>query len=53
MSTHKVGDWMAIEQGGKVYTGTISSIENTLGTTRYTIDLLADDQYRSKVGPPE
>jgi len=51
-NTHKVGDWMALEQDGKIFTGQISSIEIGDAGTRYTIDLYADDTYRSKVERP-
>jgi hypothetical protein len=44
---HQVGDWMAITgDGGKVFTGLITGIEHTAAGTRYSLDVLADDQYR-------
>lgn len=49
MDNHKVGDWMAIQQDGKVFTGKITGIEHTRAGTKYVIDVLADDKYRSTV----
>ena len=51
MTTHKIGDWIAVEQDGQVYTGTIAGIEISRAGTKYTIDLYADNTYRSKVAP--
>jgi hypothetical protein len=47
MSTHKVGDWMAITgDGGTVFTGLVTGVEHTADGTRYAVDVLADDQPR-------
>lgn len=49
MSELRVGDWMALETDDGVQTGIVTKIEKTKGTTRYSIDVLCDNQYRSRV----
>lgn len=53
MSTHKIGDWVAIitDEDGKVCTGQISLIEISAAGTKYTVDILADDKYRHLADP--
>lgn len=49
--THKIGQWIALEQDGQVFTGKITGIENRRGGTTLTVDILADNQYRHLVDP--
>lgn len=52
-TNYRLGQWVAVEApDGEICTGTVSRIEITRSGTHYTIELMADSQYRSKVGQP-
>lgn len=46
---HRVGEWVAVEEDGQVYTGVITEITHRRARTTMKIDILADNQYRSRV----